>query len=262
MMKKLFSLLVLCSLAAPAAQAKEWKEVIIAMDATYPPFESVAPDGRLVGFEVDLANALCAEMKVKCKVVNVAWDGLIPGLLAKKHDALMTSMNITEERKRAIGFSDTYYRMQNRFVAKKGANITISKEGLKGKTIAVQSGTAQDNFVAEQFGDVAIIKRYTGAGEPFLELMNGRADLHFGFVVQINDSFLAKDGNDKAFEFIGPSFSGKDSKKLGDGVAVGVRKQDKELRDMINAGLDSLKKNGTFKKINDKYFPFDISGDQ
>ena len=90
-MNKLVTLLVLAGvLSAPAVQAKEWKEVTIAMDATYPPFESVGPDGKLVGFEVDLANALCVEMKVKCKIVNVGWDGLIPGLVAKKPDALMT----------------------------------------------------------------------------------------------------------------------------------------------------------------------------
>lgn len=252
---------VLAAFTAPLAHAKEWKEVTIALDATYPPFESVAPDGKLVGFEVDLANAVCVEMKVRCKIVNVGWDGLIPGLVARKHDALMSSMNITEERRRAIDFSDIYYRMQNRFVAKKGSIAGISKDNLKGKTIAVQTGTPQDNFVTEQFGDVATIKRYVGAGEPYLELLNGRADLHFGFVVQIDQAFLAKDGNDRAFEYVGPAYSGQDNKKLGDGVAVGIRKQDKELRALFNNGLAAVKKNGTFKKINDKYFAFDISGD-
>ena len=262
-MKKLVTLLILAGgLTALAAQAKEWKEVIIAMDATYQPFESVGPDGKLVGFEVDLANALCDEIKLKCKLVNIGWDGLIPGLVAKKFDALMTSMNITEERKKTIDFTVPYYRMQNRFVAKKGANIAITKEGLKGKTIAVQTGTAQDNFVTEQFGDVATIQRYTGAGEPYLELLNGRADLHFGFIVQINDGFLSKGVHDKMFEFTGPTFTGKDNKKLGEGVAVGVRKQDTELRDRLSAGLTAMKKNGSFKKVNDKYFPFDISGEK
>lgn len=257
-MKQFITLMALAGiLAVPAAQAKDWKEVVIAMDATYPPFESVAPDGTLVGFEVDLANALCAEMKVRCKLVNVGWDALIPGLVAKKHDALMTSMNVTEERKRAIDFSDTYYVMQNRFVAKKGAALAISKQGLKGKTIAVQTGSAQDNFVTEQFGDVATIKRYTGAGEPYLELLNGRADLHFGSVVQIGDSFLGKGGNDRKFEFIGPTYTGKQNKKLGEGVAVGVRKQDSDLRERFNAGLASLKRNGGYQKIVDKYFPAD-----
>ena len=260
-MKKIVVVLALAGVfITPISQAKEWKEVVIAMDATYPPFESLAPDGALVGFDVDLATAVCTQMKVKCKLVNVGWDGLIPGLVAKKHDAVWSSMVITDERRKVVDFSDTYYRMQNRFVAKKGANIAISKEGLKGKTIATQTGTVHDNFVTEQFGDVATIKRYIGGGEPYLELLNGRADLHFNFIVQIQDGFLSKDGNDKSFELIGPTYTGKDNKILGEGVAVAVRKQDKELRELLNNGLATVKKNGTFKKINDKYFSFDLSG--
>jgi arginine/ornithine transport system substrate-binding protein len=260
-MKMIAVLLALAGvLLTPISQAKEWKDVVIAMDAAYPPFESVAADGALVGFDVDLANAVCAEIKVKCKLVNIGWDGLIPGLAAKKYDAIWTSMNITDERKKVVDFSDPYYHMQNRFVAKKGANIVISKEGLKGKTIAVQISTTHDNFVTEQFGDVVTIKRYVGAGEPYLELLNGRADLHFNFIVQINEGFLRKDGNDKSFELIGPTYTGKDSRILGQGVAVAVRKQDKELRELLNSGLAAVKKNGTFKRINDKYFSFDLSG--
>jgi len=238
------------------ASAKEWKEVTIAMDATYPPFESVGPDGKLVGFEVDLSNALCEELKLKCKLVNVAFDALIPGLVTKKSDALITSLNINEDRKRVIDFSEPYYRMENRFVARKGANIAISREGLKGKTIAVQAGTAQASYVRKLYGDVAEVKYYQGASEPYLELLSGRADLHFGFVVQINDSFLSKDG--KGYEFVGPSVSGKDDKTLGEGVAVAVRKDDKELKALFNQGLQSVRKNGTLKKINDKYFPFTL----
>ena len=262
-MRAIISVLVLAgTLIAPMAQSKEWKEITIATDATYPPFESVASDGSVVGFDIDLANALCAEMKARCKIVNAGWDGLIPGLVAKKYDVLMTSMNITDERRKVIDFTNSYYRMQNRFVARKGANIKISKDGLKGKTIAVQTGTPQDDFVTQQFGDVATIKRYVGAGEPYLELLNGRADLHFGFIVQVNNGFLSKDGNDKNFEFTGPTFTGKDNKKLGEGVAIAVRKQDTDLREMFNKGLVAVKQNGTLKRINDKYFPFDLSADK
>ncbi|MFD2271583.1 transporter substrate-binding domain-containing protein [Undibacterium arcticum] len=130
-MNKLVTLLVLAGvLSAPAVQAKEWKEVTIAMDATYPPFESVGPDGKLVGFEVDLANALCVEMKVKCKIVNVGWDGLIPGLVAKKHDALMTSMNITEERKkrRSIFFRHLLPHAKSLCGQKKARTLRLAKK--------------------------------------------------------------------------------------------------------------------------------------
>lgn len=259
-MKQTLALLLLASGALSAsAQAKE---ITIAMDATYPPFEYTDASGKLVGFEVDLARALCQEIKLKCHLVNVGWDALIPGLLSRKHDALMTSMNITEERKKAVDFSLPYYRMQNRFVARKGAKIAISKEGLRGKTIAVQTATAQDHFVTEQFGDVARIVRYTGANEPYLDLLNGRSDLHFGFIVQINDGFLSKDGNDKSFELIGPTYTGQDNKKLGEGVAIALRKNNDELRESFNAGIKALKTKGIFKQINDKYFPFDLSGDK
>jgi arginine/ornithine transport system substrate-binding protein len=176
---KIFFILSALAASALAASAQP-NEITIAMDATYPPFEYTDASGKLVGFEVDLANALCEEIKMKCNLVNVGWDALIPGLIAKKHDALMTSINITDERKKVIDFSTPYYRMQNRFVAKKSANITISKDGLRGKTIAVQGATAQDKFATEQWGNVAKIVRYAGANEPYLDLLNGRADLHFG----------------------------------------------------------------------------------
>lgn len=261
-MKKLMALSLLAASSFALCAQGDAREITIAMDATYPPFEYTDASGKMIGFEVDLANALCQEIKMKCKLVNVGWDALIPGLLSKKHDALMTSMNITAERKNAVDFSIPYYRMQNRFIAKKGTNITISKEGLRGKTIAVQRATAQDHFVTEQFGDVANVVRYAGANEPYLDLLNGRADLHFGFIVQINDGFLSKDGNDKTFGFIGPTYTGQDNKQLGEGVAIALRKNNDAMRESFNTGLRALKAKGIFKQINDKYFPFDLSGDK
>ncbi len=95
--------------AAGGAQAKDWTVVRIAMDATYPPFESLDPSGQIVGFDKDIADALCAKMNVKCEFTNQAWDGIIPGLLANKYDAILSSMSITEERKKQIDFTEKYY---------------------------------------------------------------------------------------------------------------------------------------------------------
>ncbi len=257
-MKKLIAISLLAATSL-ALHAQSSHEITIATDATYAPFEYTDPNGQLVGFDMDLAKALCEEVKLKCKLINVGWDALIPGLKAKKFDAIMASMNITPERQKVIDFTIPYYRMQNSFVAKLGSNIAISKEGLRGKTIAVQTATAQDKFVTEQYGDVAKIVRYTGANEPYLELLNGRADLHFGFIVPVQDGFLDKDDNNKKFGFIGPTFTGKDSKLLGEGVAIAVRKNDDALRETFSKGLRAVKANGTFKKINDKYFPFDLA---
>lgn len=236
------------------AQANDWKEIVIATDATYPPFESLAPNGELVGFEIDLAKAICERAQLKCKIVNVAWDGLIPGLIAKKFDAIMSSMNVTEERKRVVDFTDPYHRISNRFVAKKGFSLPLTKAGLKGKVIAVQKGTVQDFFATEQFGDSATIKRYNGAGEPYLELLSGRADLHFGAVEQIVVGFLQKGDNGKRFELIGPVFTGDQHKKLGSGTAIALRKSDTGLRDLLNSGIKTVQTNGLRKQLYEKHF--------
>ncbi|MDH2432042.1 transporter substrate-binding domain-containing protein [Pokkaliibacter sp. MBI-7] len=246
------------AMAMSASHAKEWKEIRIATDATYPPFESVAPDGSLVGFEMDYARALCEEMKVTCVISNPGWDALIPGLNARKFDAVMASMNITDDRLKAVDFSDVYYRMKNQFVAASGSNIEISKEGLKGKNIVVQTGTPQENFVREQFGDVAHISGYVKADEPFLDLQSGRADLTFGNKVQIDEGFLKKPGGEK-FGFVGPVYDGRDYPVLGRGVAVAMRKNEAELKAMFNTAIQSLKEKGITKQLQAKYFDYDLS---
>jgi arginine/ornithine transport system substrate-binding protein len=239
---------------APLAHAKEWTQVNVATDATFPPFESVAPDGSLTGYDIDLIHALCDRMQVKCNVINAAWSGMFPGLLGKKYDALISSLNITEERKRVMAFTDVYEFPVYRFVGPKSEHLAITPEGLKGKTIAVQTGTPMDNFITQRFGNVATIKRYESGSEPYLDLASGRADLHFSYQAQIDSSFLSKPENAQHFGLIGPAYTGKDSQALGEGVAIAVRKQDDDLRLKFNTALAQLRKDGELKKINDKWF--------
>ena len=166
---------------------------------------------------MDFAYAVCKAMKTACEVVNQPWDGLIPGLQAKKYDAIMSSMNITDERRKVVGFSKVYYLMQNRFVARKGVALTPD---LAGKVIAVQTGTPQDRFVSQQYKQ-ATVKRYVNAQDPMLELTAGRADFTFGNTVQLQKGFLDTP-NGKAFAFTGPLFDGRKDKVLGEGVAGGT----------------------------------------
>ncbi len=242
---------------AGVAVAKEWTKVRIGVEGAYPPFSSIAPDGKVVGFDIDIANALCEEMKVECTLVTQDWDGIIPALLAKKYDAIVASMSITEERLKTVDFTKKYYQTPVRFVTKKGAGIEITKEGLTGKKIAVQRATTHDSFLTDNFGDVVEIVRYGTLDEAKLDLVAGRVDLLFGDTVALNDGLLKTDQG-KDFEFIGPPYS--DPKWFGEGVGIAIRKSDTDLKEKFNAAIDAIRSNGVWDKLAAKYFDFDIYG--
>ncbi|MFE8070790.1 ABC transporter substrate-binding protein [Marinobacteraceae bacterium S3BR75-40.1] len=249
-MKKLLITLglMLCVIAGPL-HAKDWKEVRIAFDVPYEPFEYKTPDGELTGFEIELAEAVCKEMGVECKFVIQAWDGIIPGLLARKYDAIMSSMSITEERAQMVNFTKPYYNTPSAWFAKKEEGIgAISKDSLKGKVVGVQRGTTQDAYVTENFGDTVEIKRYTTADDLVLDLEGERLDLVFLDYPVGEQTLLSKD----AYEVIG------DHVKLGQGVAVALRKRDEDLAEMFNKALAKVKQDGTYDKIMNKYFSYDI----
>ncbi|HEY8566859.1 MAG TPA: transporter substrate-binding domain-containing protein [Beijerinckiaceae bacterium] len=239
--------------ASPAlAQTK----MRVGVEGSYPPFSQISPDGKLSGFDIDVANAVCAEMKVECTLVQQEFDGIIPALNAKKFDMIVASLTITEERKKAVDFSDPYYDVPSRWVAKKGAFTAATPEALKGKKIIVLRNSPREKFVKERYkeSEVLSVNKET---DVYLELAAGRGDIGFGSSVVSSESFLKKD-------------QGKDYVTVGQtvrleggtgGVGIAVRKSDTELRDKINAALKAIKANGTYKKLQDKYFDFDISGE-
>ena len=142
-MKKLIAVAVVAMMIlGTSVSANEWNKIRIGVEGAYPPFSEVAPDGTLKGFDIDIARALCEEIGTECVLVPQDWDGIIPALLARKYDAIIASMSITPERKKKVAFSDKYYNSPAKFARKKGSGITISKAGLKGKTVGVQRGCA------------------------------------------------------------------------------------------------------------------------
>jgi arginine/ornithine transport system substrate-binding protein len=257
-MKRFTAILCAAALAAAAsaAGAKDWSKVRIGVEGAYPPFSSVTSDGKLVGFDVDIANALCAQMKVECTLVQQDWDGIIPALLARKYDAIIASMSITEERKQKVDFTNKYYQTPAKFARRKGSGIEITKAGLKGKTVGVQRATTHDNFITAEFGD-AEIKRYASQDEAYLDAAAGRLDLLLADSVAMKDGFLATDKG-KDWEFVGPGYT--DVKYFGEGAGIAVRKTDKDLVKMFNDAIEAIRANGTYKKINDKYFKIDVYG--
>ncbi|MBA4340644.1 MAG: ABC transporter substrate-binding protein [Methylibium sp.] len=254
------SLIALAALACAAvtahAQAPDWKKIRIGVEGAYPPFSEVDKDGKLKGFEIEYAQALCAEMKAECTLVQQDFDGLIPALQARKVDAIIASMSITDERKKAIAFSKAYYNTPARFAAKADAKLDISPAGLKGKKIGVQRATIHEKFAADTFKQSEIV-RYATQDQAFLDLKSGRIDATVADMVAIDMGFLKTDAG-KGFAFTGPSYD--DVKYFGVGSGVGMRKADeKALGKKFNDAIDALRANGTFKKLNDKYFAYDIS---
>ncbi len=249
----LVSLLMLT--AVSVCGAADWKQIRIGVEGAYPPFSSMTEDGELVGFDIDIANALCQELGAECSLVSQDWDGIIPALLANKYDAIIASMSITEERKKKVAFTNKYYNSPAKFVRKKGSGIEISKEGLAGKTVGVQRATIHDNFITGEFGDSVNINRYGTQDEAYLDAVAGRIDLMMADSIAISEGFLSTpEGAD--FEFVGPGYS--DPEYFGDGAGIATRKDDTDLVEMLNKAIQTIRDNGVYKAINDKYFDIDI----
>ena len=228
----------------------------IATEGAYPPFNQVEPDGTLSGFDVDIAKAVCDDIKVKCEIVKQDWDGMIPGLLARKYDLIVASMTITDDRKKRVDFTHKYYQSPDVFSARKGSGFTLSKEGLSGKAIGVQRGTIHACFVQKVFTD-SNVKLYPSQQEAFADLTAGRVDLVFSDAVG-TDQQLFKTADGKDFELVGEPQ--KDPECLGEGIGIALRKKNDDLREKLNEAIDHIRASGTYTKINAKYFPFDIYG--
>lgn len=247
---KLFALGLAAAVVAGPALAKDWSTVRIAVDVPYEPFEFKLPDGTLTGFEVDLGNAVCAEIKAKCEWVVQGWDGIIPGLLSRKYDAIMSSMTITAERQEKVLFSEPYYTTPSAWFGKKtNAELDVSsQEVLKGKVVGVQRGTVQDTYVTDNFGSAVDVKRYSTADELVLDLTGGRLDLVF-LDYPVGEQTVITNAD---YSQVGGLI------KMGDGAGVAFRKRDEDLAQMFNAALKKLKDDGTYDTIMKKYFKYDI----
>lgn len=251
------ALLLVASLLVGEASAREWTAVRVGIDATYKPFSYKTPDGQLAGFDVDIANALCAEMKAKCSFVESSWEGIIPGLRANKFDAIVSSMSITDERKKAVDFTDKYYQTPTQVIAKSGS-IDGSVASLKGKRVGVLKASIQETYAKAVVAAAgATVVSYDSTQQSYLDLKSGRID------AVIVDRFEGKGGfldtpDGKGFAFVGPELV--EPKYFGTGAGIAIRKTDTDLRDRLNAGLKAIRANGTWKKIADKYFDFDIYG--
>ncbi|GLS12995.1 MULTISPECIES: ABC transporter substrate-binding protein [Hydrogenophaga] len=242
--------------AAPAAPA-ELPELKVAIDPTYEPFTFKTADGKPTGFDVDIAEALCNEIKRKCVYVEQVWDSMIPGLQAKKYDAIISSMTINEERKQVVDFTDRYYKTPSRIVTKADTNFT-DLASLKGKKIGVLKGSTQEKYaMAELKPAGATVTPYAAQDQVYLDIKSGRLDGTVADAVEVTAGFLSKPEG-QGYAFVGPEIS--DAKYIGDGVGVALRKEDTALKDELNAAIKAIRANGVYDTVAKKYFTFDVYG--
>ena len=254
-MKKLAVCIALALLAGSAA-AKEWKTVRIGVDASYPPFESRNASGQIVGFDVDLTKVLCARMNVKCIWVESDLDGIIPALKARKFDAIVSSLSITDQRRQQIDYSDKMFDAPARMLAKAGSPLLPTVASLKGKNVGVEQGSTQEAYAKAHWAGKGVnVVSYQNQDQVYQDLMSGRLDATLQDEVQADVGFL-KTPRGKGFAWAGPAV--EDPATIGDGTAIGLRKEDTDLKAKFNAALASIHKDGTFERIAKQYFDFDI----
>jgi polar amino acid transport system substrate-binding protein len=243
------------TLSVGASQAQEMT-LKIGTEGAYPPFNNLTSDGKLVGFDIDIANALCEEMKAKCEFVTQDWDGIIPALQAGKFDAIIASMSITSERKEKVDFTDKYYNTPPAIAAPKDSDIKgVTKEDLAGKTIGVQGSTTHFNYSEKTYTD-SEVKAYPTAQEYQLDLANGRLDAVNDDISVLEQWLDSPEG--ACCKLIGAVTP--DPEIHGPGAGIAVRKGETALVEKFNAAIQAIRANGKYKEINDKYFKYDVYG--
>src|SRR5690606_34400851 len=241
-MKKVLiaALLASVSLSAGAAQT-----IRFATEASYPPFESTDANNKIVGFDVDLANALCKEIDATCTFTSPAFDSLIPSLKFRRFDAVMAGMDITPEREKQVLFTQPYYENSALFVGQKDKIADIA--ALKGKKVGMQNGSTHQKFITDKHPEITVVP-YDSYMNAKLDMQNGRIDAVFGDTAVVTEWLKA---NDK-LAAVGDKVTDKDY--FGTGLGIAVRQGNTELQQKFNAALEKVKKDGTYETIYKKWF--------
>lgn len=243
---KPFGLLIAAALSTSPAMGDE-RPLRIGVDVPYVPYQYQQPGGSITGFEVELIDAVCVEMQRECKWIKQGWDGIIPGLLARKYDFIASAMNITEDRARQVLFSEPYYQVPSAWVGQADQEHDVEGD-LADATIGVQLGTIQDRYVT-QFYPEADISRYVDSGGVINDMHSGRLDLVFTAFPLAKEALLI----DEAYVRQGPLITEPES-IYGPGVGAAFRQRDQKLAERFDAAMAEVKAKGTFERLHKKYF--------
>ncbi len=230
-------------------------KITIATEGAFPPFNYLDRKGLPAGFEMELAQEACQRIKAECEFVALKWDELIPGLLNKKFDIIMSSMEVTRERRQRMGLSRRYYLSPGAFIAPKGAPYDGPPSLLRNKRIGIVRDSMHADWADKSFRRSAQLKRYASIQEALAGLASDEVDAVFGDKAQL--WLWSQKPAGKCCELVGQDI--KDTQTLGVGVAAGLRKEDAKLREALNKAFGEMVADGTYKKINEKYFPFALN---
>lgn len=248
-MKKIVTNLILCLslVACSSSQNKntnDEKEQLLKLgtSADYPPFEFLDDKNKIVGFDIDLLNAISAKTGIKFEVQNIQFDGLIPALVSGKIDAAMSSMSATEQRAKVVDFSEPYFKTEHLYVSKIDSTFT-SKDELAGKKIGVQVGTLQES-AARQIQDVIVVP-FDSTPTLFASLKVGKID------ALMTDSSLGYEFISRSPNEIKAFYSEADG---SEGLAIAFAKDKfKTQIEQINKAINEMKNSGELQSIAKKY---------
>ena len=246
-------LTALCAVLATFHHAADGATLRIGTEGAYPPFEYRDASGVMKGMDIEIGTALCAEMKVTCTFMPQDFDGLIPAIKAGKIDLIISSLSMTPDRAKVIDFTKPYYLSPSQFVALKSSGITDDPGTLKGKTVAVQSGTIHQSYMEQTLPDIAE-KTYNTVQEAELDLEAGRVDAMLADKLLMYD-WVTKVGVPKGFDYVGKPIV---SPLVTGQIGIGVKKGNTALVQDLNMAIDKLLADPAYDRIVAGYFPFSI----
>lgn len=255
--------------ADDAAKAQKWREfqvgpkpdwswlpqLRVLTEGDYPPFNYYDEEGRLTGFNIDLARAICRELAIDCDINAAEWKTLIPALKNSEADAVIASVAINAKNVSEVDFTSRYYSTPARFVGKTGPEFReISVDALKGEKVAVVRGSAHEAFLHDFF-ERAVVAPYDTPAEARAALKNGEVSLLFGDGISLM-FWIQGTNSARCCEFKGEGYS--EPRYFGDGVGVAVRKGNTRLRDVLDYALARVKASGRYEELMLRYFPLPL----
>jgi lysine-arginine-ornithine-binding protein len=257
MKRALLPVLLALAIVPAMTRAQDPQTIRFGVDPSYPPFESKAADGSLVGFDIELGNAICAQLQQKCVWVEQSFDGMIPALKARKFDAILSAMSATESRRKQIDFTNRLYNGPSALIARSGTTLQPTAQALRGQRVGVVQGSTQESYAQTEWATKGVtLVSYQTQDQIYQDLVTGRLDAAFQSSVQADYGFL-KTPRGKGFALVGEPV--KDSRVAGD-VAIGLRKGDAALEARLSQAIDAIRKDGSYQRVASRYFNFDIYG--